>query len=107
MIFFTDLGIMGVASVAFGVRVLWYSVFMPFYAAHLLKAEPLRLFLPILRTYLGAGIAVGVIFALKSVCHVSSLLSLLIVASVSLCAVLLVGFVLIYGKVKERINLKI
>ena len=106
VIFFTDLGILGVASVAFAVRVLWYSVFMPFYAAHLLEVEPLRLFLPILRTYLGAGTAVGVIFALKSVCRISSLPSLLIVASVSLCVVLLVGFVSIYGKVKERINLK-
>ncbi len=107
LIFFTELGIFGVAAVSFGVRVLWYSVFMPFYASHLLGVEPLRLFLPILRTYLGAGISVGIIFALKSVCRLSSLLSILIVAAVSLCAVLLVGFLSVYGKVKERINLKI
>lgn len=107
LIFFTEAGIFGVASVSFGVRVLWYSVFLPFYASHLLGVEPLRLLLPILRTYLGAGISVGVILALKSVCRLSSLLSIFIVAAVSFCAVLLVGFIAVYGKVKERINLKI
>lgn len=107
LIFFSDVGVLGVAAVAFSVRVLWYSAFMPFYAAHLLEVEPIRLFLPILRTYLGAGISVGVIFALKSVCRISSLPSLLIVASVSLCAVLLVGFLAVYGRVRERVNLKI
>lgn len=107
LIFFTDAGIFGVALVSFSVRVLWYSVFLPFYASHLLGVEPLRLFLPILRTYLGAGISVGVILALKSVCRLSSLPSILIVAAVSLCAVLLVGFIAVYGKLKERVNLKI
>ena len=107
LIFFAELGVFGVAAVAFAVRVLWYSVFMPFYAARLLGVEPLRLFSPILRAYLGAGVSVGIIFALKSVCRLSSLPSILLVVAVSLCVVLLVGFVSVYGKVKERINLKI
>ena len=107
LLFLTDLGILAVAAVSFAVRVLWYSVFMPFYASRLLEVEPLRLFLPILRSYLGAGASVGVIFALKSVCHLTSPLAVFIAAAVSLCAVLILGFLAVYGHPRERINLKI
>jgi len=99
---FTDLGILGVAAVSFGVRVLWYSLFMPLYAARLLKAEPLVLVLPILRTYVGAGLSVGMILALKSVCQLGSLVSVLIAAVFSLCATLVIGFFAVYGKPKLK-----
>lgn len=100
---FSDVGILGIAMVSFAVRVLWYSVFMPFYAAWLLDTEPLGLFWPMLRTYVGAGISVGIIFALKSVCDLSSPLSVLIAAAVSFCAVLVVGLLSVYGKIKLKI----
>ncbi len=100
--FFTNTSILGVALVAFGVRVLWYSVFMPFYAAHLLGVEPLIFFLPILRAYIGAGISVGLILALKSVCDLSSFVSFLIAGVSSLCVVLAVGFFAVYGKPKLK-----
>ncbi len=100
----TDFGILGIAMVSFAVRVLWYSIFMPLYTARLLCAEPLRLILPILRTYIGAALSVGIIFALKSVCQISSLLALLLVMAVCLCAVLIIGFFAVYGRM--RLTLK-
>lgn len=99
---FSNVGIFGVAMVSFAVRVLWYSVFMPLYAAHLLHTEPLTLLLPILRTYIGAGVSVGLILALKSVCQLSSLVAVLVAGAVSLCATLVIGFFAVYGKPKFK-----
>lgn len=95
---FLGVGILGVAAVSFGCRVLWFSVFMPLYAARLLGVEPLTLFTPVVRTYVGAALSVVLIFALKGVCRMSSPLAVFIVGAVSLCAVLAVGFFAVYAK---------
>lgn len=96
----TNVGILGIAMVSFAFRVLWYSIFMPLYASRLLRTEPLKLILPILRTYVGAALSIGLIFALKSVCRLSSLLALVIVMAVSLSASLVIGFFAVYGRMR-------
>lgn len=100
---FTDTGILGLAVISFAVRVLWYSAFMPFVAGRLLRMSPLVFYVPVLRTYVGAAVSVLLIFAVKSFCRFSSLFSLLIGGGVCLCAVLVIGFFCVFGRVKFRI----
>ncbi len=95
---FTSVGIFGVSAVSFAVRVVWYSVCMPFFGARLLSCEPMRLLLPVLRTYIGGALSVGVIMALKSVCRIDSLPILIFVMAVSLCAVLVIGYFSVWGR---------
>ena len=94
----TEVGIFGVAAVSFAVRVVWYSVCMPFFGARLLSCEPIRLLFPVLRTHVGAAISVGAIIALKSVCRIDSIPSLMLVMAVCLCSVLVIGYFSVYGR---------
>ena len=103
LVVFSNVGILGVAAVAFAVRLFWYSIFMPFFAARLLGTEPIRLIFPILKTYVGATVSIGIILALKSLCRISSVFSLILVMAVSFCSVLVVGFFTVYGKLKTKI----
>jgi O-antigen/teichoic acid export membrane protein len=95
---FTDVGILGISAVSFAVRVVWYSVCMPFFGARMLSCDPIRLLLPVLRTYIGAALSVGVIVALKSVCVIDSIPTLIFVMAVSVCAVLVIGYFSVYGR---------
>jgi O-antigen/teichoic acid export membrane protein len=99
---FTEVGIYGVSAVAFAVRVVWYAVCMPFFGARLLSCEPMRLLLPVLRTHAGGALSVGVIMVLKSVCRIDSLPVLIFLMAVSLCAVLVIGFLSVYGARKLK-----
>ncbi len=95
---FTDLGILALGAVSFGVRVLWSSACMPAVAGRLLGVSALRFYLPILRTYVGAAASVGVIWLFKHFCVLSSVLSLAVVGTVCACAVGVLGYLCIYGR---------
>lgn len=96
--YFTELGVLGLGVLAFGVRVLWHSVFMPLIAGRLLGINPLRFYLPVLRTYLGAALSVVGIWGFKHLCVIGSVFSLAAVAFVCACAVGVVGYLCVYGR---------
>lgn len=80
VIFYTDIGIFGVAGVSCLSQILWYSVAVPFFAARVLKCSPKCFFVPIFRTFFAAVASLAFCLAFNSVCDIKNWIELAIVA---------------------------
>ena len=104
VIFFTDMGIVGLAAVSCAAQIVWYSVAVPCFACKVLACSPKIFFFPILRTYLAALAAFGVCLGLQAVCKINSWIEFIIVGG---AAAVVAGVVAFFCVFKAFDNFKI
>lgn len=96
VIFFTNMGIMGLAAVSCAAQIVWYSAAVPCFACKVLSCSPKIFFLPILRTYLAAGVSLGVCLALQAVCRINTWLEFIIVGGAAAVVAAVVAFFCVF-----------
>ena len=105
VIFYTDIGILGVAGVSCLVQILWYSLAVPLFAARVLKCSPRCFFAPVLRAFFAALLSLVFCLALNSVCDIKSWAGLIIAAGGAGVVSAVISFFGIFKSFKVRMQL--
>lgn len=103
VIFFTDLGIMGVALTSAVAQTVWYSLAVPLFAARVLKCSPNHFFAPILRCLLAAIVSSAICLALNYVCRIEGWWELFIAVGSAAAVAAVAAFFGVFKSVKIRI----
>lgn len=103
VIFYTNVGIIGVALTSCAAQTAWYSLAVPLFAARVLKCSPKHFFAPVLRTYLAAAMALAFCLALGSVCHARMWTELVVVAGAAAVVSAVIAFFAVFKSFKIRI----
>lgn len=96
VMFFSNIGIMGLAVVSCVAQIIWYSAAVPCFACKVLSCSPRIFFLPILRTYLGAAVALGVCLSLQAVCKINTWLEFVIIGGAAAVVSAVVAFFFVF-----------
>ena len=103
VIFYTDVGALGVAAVSCLSQMIWYSLAVPFFAAKVLKCSPKHFFVPVLRTFFAALISLVFCLAFNSVCEIKMWIELVIVAGGAAVVSAVISFFGVFKSFKIRI----
>jgi hypothetical protein len=103
VIFFTNLGIMGVALTSAVAQTVWYSLAVPLFAARVLKCSPNHFFAPILRCLLAAIVSSAICLALNYVCRIEGWWELFIAVGCAAAVAAVAAFFGVFKSVKIRI----
>ncbi len=95
---FWQCDILTVGAVSALAQTFWYAALMPLFAARFLRCEPLRFYLPILRTYLGCALSVALLCVVKTVFAVDTWLKFAVMFGICLAAVAFIGYLSAFGK---------
>ena len=102
VIFYTDVGIYGVALTSCLSQVIWYSVAVPFFAARVLRCSPKIFLKPVLRTFFAAAAALAFCLALGAVCQIKMWVELFIVAGAAAVISAVIAFFCVFKSFRIR-----
>jgi len=103
VIFYTDIGIFGVAGVSCLAQILWYSLAVPLFAARVLKCSAKHFFAPVFRTFFASLASLAFCLAFNSVCDIKMWIELVIVAGAAAVVSAVISFFGIFKSFKIRI----
>ena len=109
VMFFTNVGIWGVAAVSCLAQTLWYSVAVPVFAGRALGCSPKYFWIPVLKTYVGAGVSLVFCLAFGAMCDIKMWIELFIVVAAAMIGCATISFFVIFKKFrgfgKDRIKI--
>lgn len=98
-VFFTGVGVIGLAVVSCLAQVLWYSVAVPIFACRVLECSPKVFLLPVLRVFAAAALSLGACLAINGICDIKSWFGLAVAVGCSATVSSVISFfTLFYGK---------
>ncbi len=89
---FLKCDILAAGAVSALAQTVWYAMLMPLFAARFLRRSPLDFYMPVLRTYFGCALSVGLLCVVKSAFAVDSWLKLGVMFALCLGAVAFIGY---------------